>query len=176
MICYLDMDGVQCDFIKGVLEAFDVKGDPYLKEENYGNWWIQKILGIPDEEFYSRLDFNFWANLPKTKEADEIVSLVMENFKEVRVLTTSCLSWGSYGGKYEWISKHYPFLRRSIVTSAFKHELAKPDRLLIDDSDVNIEEFDAAGGMTFKYPRAWNSLYYSRNVGLQMLKELIDNV
>ena len=41
-----------------------------------------------------------------------------------------------------------------------KHFCARPDALLIDDGDHNVEAFRANGGQTILVPRPWNSLHY----------------
>lgn len=171
-ICYLDMDGVIASFVDGVYEVFSVKEDPYQKAENWGNWYVQDILGIPSETFYGRLGYDFWASLPKTKEADEIVQCVVDTFgaKNVRICTTPITQGGCYSGKFDWILRHYPFLRRSLVTTKRKYELARPDRVLVDDSDVNIDEFNAAGGKTFLYPRPWNRRHAQSEFGLSLFQ------
>lgn len=175
-ICYLDMDGVIANFVAGVLKRFSVKQNPYETDEKHlGNWYIQEILGIPNETFYDALDHDFWANLPKTRESDDIVNIALRVFGEdrVRICTTPTIHPGSYSGKFEWIDDHYPFLRRSLVTTATKEELAGPERLLIDDSDKNVEAFESAGGKTFLYPRPWNKRHPSRDKGFVLLERFL---
>ena len=44
-------------------------------------------------------------------------------------------------------------------TTIRKHFCARPDALLIDDSDHNVEAFLAHGGQAILVPRPWNPLH-----------------
>jgi hypothetical protein len=61
-------------------------------------------------------------------------------------------------GKVAWLEKHLPSYSRRFLFGPKKEFCAGPDRLLVDDHDLNTEAFAASGGRTFLVPRQWNSL------------------
>lgn len=63
-------------------------------------------------------------------------------------------------GKMFWIQKKLPrFLHRNFFITPNKSELARPDTLLIDDSEKNTDDFILAGGHAWLMPRPWNRCY-----------------
>ena len=67
---------------------------------------------------------------------------------------------GSCTGKALWVQSHLPeYSKRFIISTAPKSLLAKPDTLLIDDKDENVEEFVKAGGYGILVNRPWNKGY-----------------
>jgi hypothetical protein len=57
-----------------------------------------------------------------------------------------------------------------MVTTAPKRLLAKPDHVLIDDKDSNVEEFIKDGGRAYMPPQPWNSRH--KEYGTDWLPEL----
>lgn len=178
MTIFLDQDGILSGFVRGVLLKWGVKEDPYLKEENKGCWHIQKILGIPNKEFYQKLDYDFWAEMPLEDDAKEIYSLAAKKVgvENVEVLTTPCHSRGCYAGKYSWMTKHFPKIAPRMNLTQSKFLLAAEDRILIDDKPENVMEWCEAGGKGFLYPRPWNSRHKECGNALNLLEEFLINV
>jgi len=60
-------------------------------------------------------------------------------------------------GKMEWIKRECPpWLHRQFMIGPPKHLLAQPGHLLVDDSEENCLDFNAAGGSSLLIPRPWN--------------------
>lgn len=104
----------------------------------------------------------FWRNFPVSNECRDIVdrSVRMVGDDEVYLLTSTTRSPECLAGKLTWIQNNLPtFLHRQYLIGPPKHLCARPDALLIDDFDKNVNAFRKAGGQALLVPRPWNSNY-----------------
>lgn len=157
MICFLDMDGILANFVKGAL-TFYKRLDIY---DNYpkGNFNIQKILDM--DYFWPAIDnYNFWNNLEKMSDADKIVKFCLSEFDTVYIATSPSLN--CHKAKVDWIYKYYPRLLLKIIFIHDKWLLANEFSLLIDDNDDNVDLFASHGGYAYLYPRPWNRAHAER--------------
>lgn len=176
---FIDLDGVLADFEKGVFEIHDIDFD--YDDWPLGEWDMQKILGMSDEEFWI-MDEHWWAELNKTPEFDEIMNLVEGEFgrENICLLSSPTEDPTCIYGKAMWIQKNLPYYaeKRQYFLGAQKYFAAAPDALLIDDSDDNVDKFEAAwgnqGGKTILVPRIWNSNHTWRDRIVEYLKWQID--
>ncbi len=173
--CFLDMDGVISDFVFGFFMAHQCDSVYRGNPKSLGIFDIEKIMGITLEEFWApikRMGPNFWVNLPKTPEADEIVDVVCREFgpENVCILTNPSQGVGAEDGKREWIKKYYPQFSKRIIFGEAKEFLAGPDKLLIDDRDRNIDDFVRFGGEGILIPRLWNRRYQVSDLVINVLK------
>ena len=103
-----------------------------------------------------------WANFPVSIEFDWLLNRCVElvGKENICILTTPIFDPDCAAGKVEWIYKYCPkWLHRQYLIGPCKHFCARPDALLIDDSDTNVKAFRAHGGQTILVPRPWNSLH-----------------
>jgi 5'(3')-deoxyribonucleotidase len=156
----LDMDGVIADFVAGACAHHGI-ANPWDRPEMLGEWDFMKALpeGMSATTFWGSLGLDFWANLDKTSEADELVEYLEQRFGEenICILSSPCLTPGCVEGKLLWIKKHYPRLARSYLFGPRKEFCARPNTLLIDDLDHNVWKFREHGGAAILFPRPWNS-------------------
>jgi len=150
----LDLDGVITNFH---LAALQQHGRPEL----YDQWPINAYdiagtLGITESEFWKALDtFDFWAHMPKTPHADDIVQACLDTGCEVYFCTSA--AWGmSASGKEYWMRTNYPKIGH--IMTRHKHLLAREDRVLFDDWEVNVKKFETAGGNAVLVPAVHNCL------------------
>ena len=159
----LDMDGVIADFIgaAALLHEFDASAVKC--------WDFLESFGIDPVAFWSPMGRKFWANVPKTIEADAIVQACEEavGAENVCLLSSPCDTDGCIDGKRDWIRKHYPQFARRAMFGPAKEFCAAPNRLLVDDSDSNCNAFARAGGVACLLPRPWNL-----NRGMHVLNHL----
>lgn len=132
MIIYIDMDGVMADFA-GHLQATGMQGaDGRPRWNDMSRAWWASIPPIPGA-------FIFYSHLAARAE--------------VRFLTAPVLSSDCFSGKADWVQRFLPaegkyaLKRLMIVSSKDKQQLAAPGRILIDDRQINIDEWTAAGGI-----------------------------
>ncbi len=126
---FLDMDGVLSDF------------DTHAKTQGKYN-----EHGKPKWE---ELDAKWWATMPAYEGMKQFYN-DMKQFGNVRMLTAPTLSAGCYQGKAEWVDTQFGKwgLNDLIICRAMdKHLLARPNHILIDDRQKNIDEWNAAGGI-----------------------------
>lgn len=156
---YLDMDGVIVDFVRGINKELEIS--EYAKK---WDWWTDN--GFTFQDVNERCTFRFWRNLEWMHDGHDILREVAKYFKleQIYLLTYPMPNIESPTGKWIWIRNNIPeYYKRTIITQASKTLLAKPDCLLIDDKDENVEEFIAAGGDAILVPRPWNKLHKDKD-------------
>lgn len=112
--------------------------------------------------FWKCFSRNDWRDLPKSAEFEFLLqqSEALVGRENICILTFPILDPDCAAGKIEWIYNHCPkWLHRQYLIGPPKHFCARPDALLIDDSDANVTAFRAHGGQTILMPRPWNSLH-----------------
>lgn len=147
---FLDIDGVICDFVGG---AEEVHGPAPRKD----SWDIHEWYGLDPEEFWAPLSSReFWANLKALPDAFKIVE-ACHRYGEIVLCTTPTLSAECLAGKMDWIQRVFGGRFRDYIFTPRKGFLAKPGRVLVDDSDKNVKEFRSAGGHAVLWPQPWNA-------------------
>ena len=170
---YLDMDGVITDFVGEVNERMGIPRDTIPSK-----WaWVEDF-GFTLDQVNDWCTIDFWANLGWMPDGRDILRLVTSTFKpeQIYLLTAPMSNPGSYTGKALWVQKHLPeYSKRLIVTPAPKSLFARPDTLLIDDKDGNVEGFINAGGNAILVPRSWNELHGWAGDTYQVVKNSLEN-
>ena len=174
----LDMDGILADFTEGISRAHG-RSNPYTQENksSHGRYVMEDIWGMKPSQFWSKAEeWEFWANLPKTPEADEIVQLAVGGFglENVAVLTAPPLSMGAVPGKRIWMKEHYPQLAKRMIFTGAKEFVAAPGRMLIDDKDSNVDGWEDEGGDGILLPRLWNRRHFQANDCMDVLRREFD--
>jgi hypothetical protein len=111
------------------------------------------------EEFWRAITREMWASFPPSQEFGWLLghAEALVGQENVFFLTSPTRDPDSLAGKLEWIHKHCPkWMHRQFLMGPAKHLCARPDTLLVDDADKNVEAFRAAGGHTILVPRPWN--------------------
>ena len=173
----LDMDGIETDFNKRMLEIHN-KPDPYLDPANWGNHNLDQIWGMNPNDFWRVAEEDFWASLDKTAECDTIVEMAIKKVgkENVEFLSSPSKNFYCEAGKKRWIAKHFPdfFNNRRYIFTTQKKRCVQPGALLIDDLDKNKTMFEAKGGNFFLFPRLWNSRYAENGQGLELLTQYLE--
>ena len=152
---FLDKDGVIVDFDEGLRRRYNVAWYPTEFKLPY------KLFGMTFDEFWKDMeDPTFWAELPWHNDGKRIQA-ILEPFKPT--ILSAAFNAGTIQGKLEWLSKEYPDTMaqgQHRVLLANGHEakaaIAGPGKILIDDRNLNIDQWTAAGGTGILYPRPWN--------------------
>lgn len=171
-IVYLDMDGVICDFVGSTCKAHGLDS-PYGNPNHLGIFEMENCWRMTEEKFWEPLaTYEFWATLPKTPEADEIVDFLVKKFTwgQICILTNPSAYDGCISAKKAWVKKNYPKLGGQMLFGSAKKFLAGPDRYLVDDRDKNIQAFNEAGGVGITVPRAWNSRHLHKDSVMQEIQ------
>jgi len=179
MIVYLDMDGVLVNFVEGTYRAFGKKYhyDDLLRSMrwNYFEDW-----GLDFQEVDAVCTTDFWAGLRWMHDGREIISMLEEKFgkKNIFLLTAPMPNPGSGTGKIQWVKRHLPeYSNRLIISSAPKCLFARPNTLLVDDKDSNVDDFwRYGGGKAILVPRPWNELHGWANITLHVVKNSLESL
>jgi len=130
---YCDMDGVLADFERGYeeLTGVDLKGE-FKKGDDF--WDPIKVAGV-----------GFWAGLKWMPDGQRL----WDYLKPYTPLLLSAPSRdeSSRIGKHVWVKHKIPGTKLILRYAKQKQELATPDSILIDDRQVNIDQWEAAGGI-----------------------------
>jgi FMN phosphatase YigB (HAD superfamily) len=135
---YLDMDGVLCDFEKRYFDLFDETPGETRDKKNFNPNWKSFVKG----ENFASLDW-----YPGGKELLEFIRTYPV---EVEILSSS--GGDKFHGevtvqKLNWMKKHGIRYKANIVPGRrHKKDYAQPNTILIDDTEDNIHDFNAAGG------------------------------
>lgn len=152
---FIDLDGVLADFISS---AFAVHGARY-EESNYPRlqWSIATVLGITESEFWKKIDSSapdFWPNLSPYEWFDDVMCAAKSLGVPMSFLSSPSRHPSCHYGKRQWVDKYAP--RVELILCSSKHLLAANGRVLIDDSDANIDKWRTAGGAGILFPQPWN--------------------
>jgi hypothetical protein len=156
-ILHLDMDGVLSDFDT----AFE-KISGGLSSAQY------KASGKRPPDLYLSKGPEFWVNMDWIDGGKELLDFCLSNFKLVRILSSAGTgkNWVKYkevvAGKTAWLATHAPQIdKKNIIIVPFhtlKARHAGPDRILVDDHDVNINAWNEAGGIgVLHHSENWQS-------------------
>lgn len=175
--CMLDVDGVVCDLVTGILGLLGRKLPEDRGDEAYN---LRKTLGYrgSSQRFWQQFPRDFWSTLPKTKEADTIVELAWRHCGKDNVCfsTHPTPTPGCVDGKLAWVERYYPGMPVLLHCGdePKKGFVASNNMLLIDDCTRNVVEFRRAGGHSMLIARPWNRDWELEDSVLPRLAEYLD--
>jgi len=174
---FLDVDGVLVNFRKGVHDAFDKPYDYRTLSKKWTFWddWDDVTGGMVN----SICEILFWQHLPWMHDGKGILGATIGEFNvdQIYLLTTPMNNVESPTGRWAWVHDNIPqFYNRTIITQAPKHLLARPDTLLIDDKDENVDGFREAGGKALLVPRPWNRAHLQADRTVEVIKEFLERI
>lgn len=164
MKCFIDIDGVLADFVMAACETHrrpNPYTDPATAEAARGNFYFYRLWGMTDDEFWGPIIFlgaAFWSSLQPYPTGRQVVFAAELAFGpgNVYLLTTPSQDPDCDAGKRRWVATHFPDYRYRTWIGGDKHIFARKDFLLVDDFDDNVDRWQANGGVSIRYPRAWN--------------------
>jgi len=110
--------------------------------------------------FWEWVTRKMWESAPTSHQfwlLEHAANLVGE--ENVLIATSPTKSADCHYGKYQWMENNLPkWLHRQYSVTPRKSWLAQPGVLLIDDCDMNVNEFQTRGGKAILVPRPWNTL------------------
>jgi 5'(3')-deoxyribonucleotidase len=178
MKVFVDMDGVLVDFHRPAMDKHGIKYDIYPPQ---AGWDIVEACNIiqpgsnmTGNKFWRAFDEDFWATLPKTNHCDALLRTVESYVGQDNVcLLTSGMWPEAAAGKTKWVNNNLPRrYKTQLLIGYSKYFVASSDSLLIDDRDLNVEDFRAHGGSAILVPRPWNTMWRNRLPMCHVYKEL----
>ena len=166
---FLDLDDVLNDFTMPALrhvgcelEAYDPAWGFDIVEAFNATCASYLDCIFDHDSFWSKFSWDFWAGLPKSEMCDWLIEECVRRVGQdnVCILTRPTDEPSCLAGKLDWIHANLPqWLHRQYLIGEQKYHCARPDTLLIDDSDENVDAFRDAGGQGLLVPRPWNCLH-----------------
>ena len=149
---YCDMDGVLVDFERGYeeLTGIDLRGE-FQKGDDFSDPISEKGVG-------------FWAGLKWMPDGQKLWSY-LKPFKP-DLLSAPSREDSSRIGKHVWVKHKLPGTKLILRYAKQKQELATPESILIDDRQVNIDQWIAAGGVGILHTSAEDTIQQLQNLGL----------
>lgn len=176
---FLDMDGVLVNFRKGIHDAFNKPYNHITSPENkkwsFWNDWPD----VTFEMVNAICTTSFWQHLEGMYDGRDILTMIEYKFApaQIYLLTTPMPNLESASGKMIWVHDHLPsYLKHTIITQAPKYLLARPDTLLIDDKNENIDDFREAGGKAHLIARPWNRAYLQADRTVEVVREFLERI
>ena len=149
---YCDMDGVLADFESGYekLTGVDLKGE-FKKGEDF---W----------DPISKAGIGFWAGLKWMPDGQKLWDY-LKPFDPV-LLSAPSREQSSRIGKSVWVKYKLPGTKLILRYAKQKQQLATPESILIDDRQVNIDQWEAAGGIGILHTSTDNTISQLQKLGL----------
>jgi hypothetical protein len=123
------------------------------------------LLGRPrytsPTQFWKNVTQPVWAECPTSEIYPWVLLLAarLVGRENVCIATRPTDFPACVAGKLDWIHRHLPtWMHNQYAITACKHLFARPDTLLIDDLEANLDQFRAEGGHGILVPRPWNTL------------------
>lgn len=161
----LDIDGVLADFVGGVEKEFDVDLSDLEAWGMATAISAKKDINLTKNQFWNKIQSNdrFWADLEPYPWAFDLVDMLKREVgpKKITLVTSPDMAVKTYTQKAYWVGKHFPDLIRQFFIGPQKWLMAKENRILIDDSDFNIKNFEKHGGYGLTFPQKWNQKGFS---------------
>jgi len=169
---YVDMDGPLTDFFGASADLFDKDMDEYPK----GNYSPFEFLGVNEEEYWQlveKIGAKFWLDMKPAAYGSNIWQAV-KSLNPI-VLTSPAKHCSSSEGKVLWLQNEFgeDFRDYILCPSQHKQRLSRPGVMLIDDSELNIKQWRARGGLGFLWPCYGNSLDTSEVTALETLNYIV---
>ena len=174
---FLDMDGVLANFRKGIHKVF-MKSYDYPTLSSKWKFWDD----WPDVSFAmvnTACTTEFWTDLEWMHDGRDILHTIGYTLgvEKIYLLTTPMPNLESASGKMIWVNDNLPaYLKYTIITQVPKHLLARPNILLIDDRNENVDGFRKAGGKALLVPRPWNRAHLQADRTVEVVKEFLERI
>ncbi len=170
----LDMDEVLCDYRTSASALFSKTFEELdtLFANEHG-WWG----GEEYDAVINKAGLEFWENLEPFPWTFELIDLIHTLRPENWYIATNPGKHphGGYG-KRLWLRKHIPDHEHRIVPVKYKFLMAKPGVVLIDDHELNIQEFIAEGGSGILFPSRKNVLKSKFADPIAHIKPILENL
>lgn len=150
-IVFVDIDGVLADFMKGWSSISNG-----VKPEDITTKAFWKIINSVGKD-------KFFYFLPWMPDGKELWSFISNNFINVKILSSLGVPDKlTIKGKFLWLNKNIPELtEEDIILVPDKHkkqQYSGPGRIIIDDTESNIVEWNSKGGIGIWHKNARDTI------------------
>ena len=152
---YCDMDGVLADFE----DRFEQYSDGLTTDEYRDEFGISAFWKLINGE-----GVGFWVGIPWMSDGKELFNYIKPNL--FSLLSAPSSENSSRLGKRLWVKNKIPGTKLILRYAKQKQELATPESILIDDRQVNIDQWETAGGIGILHTSADNTISKLKELGL----------
>lgn len=160
----LDMDGVLADFFSLALARLNARyPQSHISPKEYviqhANFNMAEVFGITATQFWDTIEGNFfWSDLARMRHALELIDKLKTLDIPFTIASSPSYHPSCIPEKISWLKQMLGIKMTECMFGSAKHLMAKPDVLLIDDLQKNVDKFIAAGGQAVCVPSNWNTL------------------
>ena len=168
----VDMDEVIADALGELLVRYNRDNGAALTKADIAGKWLWQALppgGQQQIDAYLQ-DEKFFEDLPVIADSQEILRLCSERY-EVFIATAAMAFPNSFGSKYRWLRRHFPFIKSHNFVFCGDKGILRAD-YLIDDMPYNLDSFRGEG-ILFTAPHNLNHTQYRRANSWQDIAEIL---
>lgn len=158
---FLDMDGVIVDYVVNLSKLFNVPLDVMYSRWPAGVYSVHAALGVTDENTWKIIDGEpdeIWSTMPQYQWSRKLFDYC-KAAGDTYILSAPRDCPGCFSGKAKWIYEFAGTDFDKIHLTKFKWHCARYDRILIDDKEQNIAEWEEHGGHGILFPNHGNKLH-----------------
>lgn len=164
-VILLDLHGVLANLVEESIKVHcaPTRHDATLEYDYWRKWPSNTHKGekMTDEEFWSVCSgYEFWSNIEPYPWAVELYRSLCK-LSPVKIVTRPRYDdVGCIPAAIHWCERYLSCPREDVIPIHDKSLLSYEDHILIDDSDENVDAFNAGyGGLAVRFPQPWNSSY-----------------
>jgi 5'(3')-deoxyribonucleotidase len=161
---YFDLDDVGNELCRFLFETYNQEHGDSFEWVNSQYFMVAENEGLKVDNDYFVEVLHRQGTFLKLEPAPgyvEVMKKLIKDGHEVRILTHP--QWTSsycLNEKIDWIKKHLPFFDLNhVIMTRLKGEVAKENRVLLDDNPEHLKKWEAEGGIGVSYAK----IKYSEN-------------
>lgn len=152
---FVDMDGTITDFNKRFIDLVGEEPHHYEKREGIEEFWnqIDNVHGV-----------KFWAGMEWMPAGQRLWNYVQKAGAKL----LSSPSWGNTSrlGKRIWVKHNIPGTKLILTNRARKQNYSGKDKILIDDRQDTIDEWNAKGGIGILFTDTQDTINKLKELGI----------
>ena len=153
-IIYCDMDGVIADFDKRFQEFGGMSPKAYEAKYGTNKFW----------DLITQVGAQFWAKIPWMPEGKALWSYISK-YKPI-LLSAPSQDYSSRYGKKLWAQENLPGTKLVLAKRSNKKDYSGKNKILIDDREDTINEWNAAGGIGILFTSTGQTINDLKALGL----------
>lgn len=150
---YCDMDGVLVDFDKGYE---DLAGMTPKEADAKGPKFFWEPISKAGEKY--------WVDLEWMSDGKQLWNYIKKH--NPSLLSAPSREKSSRTGKQKWVDNNLPNVELILRPASQKQEFSGENKILIDDKDKNIEQWESKGGIGILHTSAADTIKQLKELGL----------
>jgi 5'(3')-deoxyribonucleotidase len=141
----VDMDEVLADTLAEHIARYNRDHGEAITKADLEGKWLEEIVSIDRQERlegYLRSE-DFFENLPVIPDSQRVLRAMADRY-EIYIATSAMEFPNSFGPKYRWLRRHFPFLDPRHFVFCGDKSIVHAD-YLIDDQPRNFARFSGQG-------------------------------